>query len=79
MRRSNKTTNMDGMKSCERMVVYSECKPIGSLSLLKFDAGTIPPDVDGKIKFKSKRMIKMKDVVVPWKIKADENLEPFRY
>ena len=52
------------------MVDYSECKPIGSMSLLKFDAGTISPDVDGKIKSESKEVMKMKDVVVPWKIKA---------
>ena len=47
---TKKTTNgmndMDGMQSCKREVNYSKCKPIGSLSLLTFDAGTIPPDVD---------------------------------
>ena len=50
---NTKTTNilkdMDGMKASERMVDYSECKPIGSLTLLKFDARTIPPDVHAKI------------------------------
>ena len=69
MKVNNKTTNilkdMDGMKSCERMVDYSECKTIGSLSLLKFDAGTISPDGDAKIKSESKEVMKMKDVVVP--------------
>ena len=43
---NDKTTNVlkdiDRMKSSERMVDYSKCKPIGSLSLLTFDAGTIP-------------------------------------
>ena len=73
---NNKTTNvlkdMNGMKSSKRMVDFSECKPIGSMSLLKFVAGTIPPDVDGKIKSESKRIMKMKDVIVPWEIKANK-------
>ena len=71
---NNKTTNvlkdMDGMKSCGKMVAYTKCKPNGSLSLLKFDAGTIPPDVDAKIKSESKELMNMKDAIVPWKIEA---------
>ena len=73
---NDKTTivlkDMDRMKSSERMVDYSKCKPISSLSLLTFDARPIPPDVDEKIKSESKELMKMKDIVVPWKIKAHE-------
>ena len=71
---NDKTTivlkDMDRMKSSERMVDYSKCKPISSLSLLTFDAGTIPPDVDAEIKSESKELMKMKDVIVPRKVKA---------
>ena len=46
---NNKTTNvlkdMDGMKSCGKMVAYIESKPNGSLSLLKFDAGLFLPEL----------------------------------
>ena len=69
---TNVLKDMNGMKSSKRKVDYSECKPIDPMSLLKFYAGTISPDVDGKIKSESKEVMKMKDVVVPWEIKADK-------
>ena len=72
---ANVLKDMNGIKTSERKVDYSECKPIGPMSLLKFDVATISPDVDGKIKSESKEVMKMKDVVVPWKNKADEKFE----
>ena len=71
---NDKTTfalkDMDRMKSPERMVDNSKCKPISSMLLLTFNAGTIPPDVDAKTKSESKELMKMKDVIVTRKIKA---------
>ena len=69
---TNVVKDMNGIKSIDRKVDYSEYKPIGSMALLKFDAGTISPDVDGKIKSESKKVMKMKDVDVPWEIEASE-------
>ena len=66
---TNVVKDMNGIKSIDRKVDYSEYKPIGSMALLKFDAATISPDVDGKMKSESKEVMKIKNVV-PWEIKA---------